>query len=134
MPIKGLVSSMNVKQVARGKRWSAIPLPCFMVCCEVRGSRAAAPKGTKSCRTQGDFHSFVNSCVRAPPIRPLRPQIWPLRLEIWPVRPQIWPLKPQFQPLKSGLSGLIWPLTPHLALKASNLACQASHLALQASN
>ena len=33
-------------------------------------SRAAAPKGTKSCRTQGDFRSFVRSfvrtCVRPP--------------------------------------------------------------------
>ena len=32
------------------------PLPCFAwLWIGVRGSRAAAPKGTKSCRTQGDF-------------------------------------------------------------------------------
>ena len=34
------------------------PLPCFAwLGIAVRGSRAAAPKGTKSCRTQGDFCS-----------------------------------------------------------------------------
>ena len=34
------------------------PLPCFAwLSIWVKGSRAAAPKGTKSCRTQGDFHS-----------------------------------------------------------------------------
>ena len=38
------------------------PLPCFeWLWIRVRGSRAAAPKGTKSCRTQGDFRS---SCLK----------------------------------------------------------------------
>ena len=44
---------------------------------------AAAPKGTKSCRTQGDFRSFVRACV--PPLRPhtssLKPHISPQRLK-----------------------------------------------------
>ena len=53
------------------------------------GSRAAAPKGTKSCRTQGDFRpsiiSSVHHSVRPP--GPLRPEICPLRPEICPLRP-----------------------------------------------
>ena len=40
-------------------------MPCFVICCEVRGSRAAAPKGNKSCRTQGDFLSFVFSFIHS---------------------------------------------------------------------
>ena len=73
---------------------------------------AAAPKGTKSCRTQGDFRSFVRSYVRASPpsLRPLRPQIWPLGPQIWPLRPQIWPLRPQTRPLRPT----IWPLRPQI--------------------
>ena len=51
---------------------------------------AAAPKGTKSCRTQGDFRSFVRSFVRlfihssvcSSPPGPHRPEICPLRPEI----------------------------------------------------
>ena len=42
---------------------------------------AAAPKGTKSCRTKGDFCSSVRSLV--PPV----PDICPLRPEICPLRP-----------------------------------------------
>ena len=34
---------------------------CEFVCEHLRGSGAAAPKGTKSCRTQGDFRS---SCLK----------------------------------------------------------------------
>ena len=41
------------------------PLPCFAwLWIWVRGSRAAAPKGTKSCRTQGDFRLSVRSSIR----------------------------------------------------------------------
>ena len=43
---------------------------------------ATAPKGTKSCRTQGDFHSCVHQFVSllvCPPPGPLRPEICPLR-------------------------------------------------------
>ena len=46
------------------------PLPCFAwLWIGVRGSRAAAPKGTKSCRTQGDFRSSVRPSVH-PSVRP----------------------------------------------------------------
>ena len=51
------------KQVAQGQyvvsdtRWPALS-DCEL---EGGGSRAAAPKGTKSCRTQGDFRS---SCLK----------------------------------------------------------------------
>ena len=53
---------------------------------------AAAPKGTKSCRTQGDFRSSFRSsvCPFVPP-GPLRPEICPLRPEIYPLRPEIYP-------------------------------------------
>ena len=40
-----------------------------------------------SCRTQGDFCSFVSLFV------PPRPEIWPFRLEIYPLKPEICPLK-----------------------------------------
>ena len=52
---------------------------------------AAAPKGTKSCRTQGDF------CLSVLPFVPpghLRPEVCPLRPEIYPFRPEIYPLRP----------------------------------------
>ena len=79
---------------------------------------AAAPKGTKSCRTQGDFRSSVHPSVclsvrpsvRPPLIRPLRPQIWLLRPQIWPLRPEIQPLRPQIQPLRPQT----WPLWPQI--------------------
>ena len=68
---------------------------------------AAAPKGTKSCRTQGDFRSSFCSFVRSSPlIRPLGPQIRPLRPQIRPLRPQIRLLRPlrlQIRPLTRGL-------------------------------
>ena len=41
----------------KGNMWSAIPI-ALLCMIGVRRSRAAAPKGTKSCRTQGDFCSF----------------------------------------------------------------------------
>ena len=64
------------------------------------GSRAAAPKWTKSCRTQGEFLS-VHSFIRLS-IHPLRPQVRPLRPQ---VRPQLRPLKPD-SGLQSPDSGL----------------------------
>ena len=44
---------------------SAIPvaLLCQIVYIRMSGSRAAAPKGTKSCRTQGDFRLSVRLFV-----------------------------------------------------------------------
>ena len=61
------------------------PLPCFArLWIGVRGSRAAAPKGTMTCRTQRTFlHSFVHE------ICPLRPEIYALRPKICPPRPWI---------------------------------------------
>ena len=62
----------------------------------MRGSRAAAPKGTKSCRTQGDFclssRLSVHPCV---PPGPLRPVICPLRPEIYPLRPERADFRPE---------------------------------------
>ena len=58
---------------------------------------AAAPKGTKSCRTQGTFvRSFVRPffCPSTPP-NPRRPEICPLRPETCALRPQICPLRPE---------------------------------------
>ena len=52
---------------------------------------AAAPKGTKSCRTKGDFFASVRSLV---PPDPLRPEICPLRPENCPPRLEICPLRP----------------------------------------
>ena len=71
---------------------------------------AAAPKGTKSCRTQGDFRSSVHPSVipsfrpYIPPIRPLRPEIYPLRPEIYFLRPEICPLRPW---IYEGMNGWI---------------------------
>ena len=86
-------------------------------------SWVAAPKGTKSCRTQGDFRSFVRLFVclfvRPPLTRPLRPQIWPLRPQIWPLRPQIQPLRPQIRPLRPQIQPLrpqTWPFRPQIRL------------------
>ena len=72
------------------------PLPCFeRLWIGVRGSRAAAPKGTKSCRTQGDFCLSVHSSVRpSVPPGPLRPEICPLRPEIYPLRAENCHLRP----------------------------------------
>ena len=42
----------------KGNIWSTIPVALLWVIVNwSEGSRAAAPKGTKSCRTQGDFRS-----------------------------------------------------------------------------
>ena len=64
---------------------------------------AVALKGTKSCRTQGDFCLSVCSFVRllVPP-GPLRPAICPLRPEIFPLRPEVCLLRPSFCPLRPG--------------------------------
>ena len=76
---------------------------------------AAAPKGTKSCRTQGDFSLSVCSFVHratgiADHILPLggwfRHQTSPLRLQISPLRLQISPLRLQFSILRSEISSL----------------------------
>ena len=73
-------------------------LPCFAwLWIAVRGSRAAAPKGTKSCRTLGDFSLFVRPSV-CPSIHPPRPsqacdlpsQAWQGRLQAWEDRFQAW--------------------------------------------
>ena len=70
-------------------------LPCFAwLWIRVQGSRAAAPKGTNSCRTQGDFRSSFCPSVHLFPPGPLRPEICPLRPWIYPLRPEICPLKP----------------------------------------
>ena len=54
---------------------------CEFVCEHLRGSGAAAPKGTKSCRTQGDFGSSVRPSVHPsvyPSIHPsVRPSVRP---------------------------------------------------------
>merc|ERR1711911_250311 len=76
---------------------------------------AAAPKGTKSCRTQGDFCSSFRHSVRSSPQAlsglkfalsglksALSDQICPLRPEICPLRPEI----SQIQGLKGQISGL----------------------------
>ena len=71
---------------------------------------AAALKGTKSCRTQGDFHLCVclfvpllvlglKSALR-PRINYLRPEICPLMPLICPLRPKICPLRPEILPLR----------------------------------
>ena len=51
----------------------------------VRGSRAAAPKGTKSCRTQGDF---CWSCLRSKKadLRPKRANFRPEKVDCRPER------------------------------------------------
>ena len=44
----------------KSNTWSAIPAALLCVIVNLSGGgRAEAPKGTKSCRTQGDFCSFV---------------------------------------------------------------------------
>ena len=48
-------------QSLKGNMWSAIPIALLCMIVSVRGSRAAAPKGMKSCSTQGDFRS---SCLK----------------------------------------------------------------------
>ena len=55
----------------KGNVWSAIPvaLLCMIVnLSEGKQGSAAAPKGTKSCRTQGDFCSSI--CLF------IRPSVW----------------------------------------------------------
>ena len=61
---------------------------------------AAVPKGTKSCRTQGNFRSSIRPFVRSSPPGPLRPEICLIRPEICPIRPEIYPLRPEICPLK----------------------------------
>ena len=82
--VKFLLNNMAYWQEIETGRPRAIcgqryPFPCFeWLWIGVRGSRAAAPKGTKSCRTQGDFRSFVSPSVCSsirPPLGPLRPEI-----------------------------------------------------------
>ena len=79
---------------------------------------AAAPKGTKSCRTQRTFvylsvRSFVRPSAPPGPLRPetchLRPKICPLRPEICPLRPWIW--EGRFKAWQAGFRR--WP---HIAL------------------
>ena len=86
----------------------------------MRGSRAAAPKGTKSCRTQGDFrpsiHPFFRSsvCPRhyyvgTQPFgkRPRRGRSPVEKRGVFFVRPSVRPPPPQaLSGLKSALSGL----------------------------
>merc|ERR1712105_406691 len=82
----------------------------------------AAPRGTKSCRTQGTFvhpfvcsfvHSFIRLFVRlfvqlfvcsfvllSPPPGPLRPEICPLRPKICLLRPEICLLRPWICPFR----------------------------------
>ena len=86
------------------------------------GFWAAAPKGMKSCRTQGDFCSFVCpfvcSFVRASPPGPLRPEICPLRPKICPLRPGICSLRPWICPLRPEICTLrpeICPLRPKIS-------------------
>ena len=51
-------------QQPKGSKWSAVPVPCLS---SVRGSRAAAPEGTKSCRTWGEsIHPSIGTYVRPP--------------------------------------------------------------------
>ena len=46
----------NNNKSPQGKMWSAIPVALLYLIVNLsEGSRAAVPKGTKSCRTQGDF-------------------------------------------------------------------------------
>ena len=88
-----------------GQRYS---FPCFAwLWIWVRGIRAAAPKGTKSCRTQGDFHSSclegLNDWFKAweanmrlaraetPDWRPERPGLRPKRPDLRHERPDLRP-------------------------------------------
>ena len=67
---------------------------------------AAAPKGTKSCRTQGDFRSCVRSCVRSSirPFVPPRPsQPWNLPSQAWNLPSQAWNLPSQALNLPSKI-------------------------------
>ena len=75
----------------------------------VGGFWAAAPKGTKSCRTQRTLVCpSVQSSVCSSPPGPFRPEICPLRSLICPLRPEICPFRTETCPLrpKSVLQGL----------------------------
>ena len=74
---------------------------------------AAAPKGTKSCRTQGDFCSSVCSFVHlfvcsSPPSGPsdLKSALWDLRFGLSGLKSNFSGLKPGLSGLKLGFSGL----------------------------
>ena len=77
----------------------------------MRGSRAAAPKGTKSCRTQGDFRSSCLKkwmrCYRGlqdPKLRPKKDDVRPdnvnLKLERADLRLERAVLKPESNKLR----------------------------------
>ena len=68
-------------------------------------SRAAAPKGTMSCRTQGDFCLFVRVCVRAC-VRACPQALSGLKSALSGFKSVLSGLKSAFQRLKSTLSGL----------------------------
>ena len=71
-----------------------------------------------SCRTQGDFCSFVHSPILlfiCPLLGPLRPESCPLRPDISLIWPEISPLRPDIHPLRAE----ICPLRPEIYL--SNL-------------
>ena len=57
LSLKGpLKRPQGLNRSPKGNMWSAIPVALLYLIVNLsEGSRAAVPKGTKSCRTQGDF-------------------------------------------------------------------------------
>ena len=75
----------------------------------------AAPKGTKSCRAQGDFRSSVHLCMHLPPLPPPESQIRPLRPQISSLWPQVSLPRYQISSLSSHISSFRPQISPHPA-------------------
>ena len=102
------------KEQPKGSKWSVVPVPCLSsVWFKLRGIRAAAPKGTKSCRTQGES---VRLYVRTSPPAPssglllLWGLFWPQFCQIAQIH-AIWPKSKQNDPNPSILAQIQakWP-------------------------
>ena len=88
---------------------------CVQVVYTILPFWAAAPKGTMSCRTQGDFRSFVRSSVRPAPrglsglksgLSGLKSSLLGLKFGLSGLLSGLSGIKSGLSSLKSGLSGL----------------------------
>ena len=97
------LDALIINQSAKGNMSQWYPLVCITwLWIWVRGSRASAPKGTKTCRTQGNFRLSV-----LPSIHPSRPsQAWNLPSWAWNISSQAWNLPSPVLSLRGQIAGL----------------------------
>ena len=92
---------MNKNRSPKGNMWSAIPVALLCMVVNWNERQGSAPKGTKSCRTQGTFvHSSARSSICPPAFSGLKFALSGL--------------KSTLSGLKSTLSGLNVPALPGL--------------------